>query len=167
MPAVVKVSPRIQKVIEESIAKVKTQGITLEEFNKRYPSEQFDVAIGGPIDNDTIELIRAHKSSKGGGIKHDQSKPPIHLLSGIADKATAEVLAFGAKKYAEHNWRKGMDWTRLLRAAKGHIQDFIDGEDKDPESGLSHLSHAACCIMFLQEYEQTHKELDNRYKKEV
>ena len=42
-----------------------------------------------------------------------------------------------------------------------------DGEDKDPESGLSHLAHAACCIMFLLEFEKTHPELDDRYKPNV
>ena len=101
-----------------------------------------------------------------GGIKHDQDKPPTHLLSNIAAKRTARVLEFGAKKYAEHNWRKGMEWHRLLRAARDHICDFIDGQDLDQESGLCHLDHAACCIMFLQEYLTTHPELDTRYKKE-
>jgi len=41
---------------------------------------------------------------------------------------------------------------------------FNDGEDKDPESGLSHLAHSLCCLMFLLEFEKTHPELDDRYK---
>ena len=77
---------------------------------------------------------------------------------------TAAVLAFGAEKYAEHNWRKGFVWSRPLSAAMRHITAFNAGEDKDPESGLSHLAHAACCIMFLLEFEKTRKELDDRYK---
>ena len=68
------------------------------------------------------------------------------------------------EKYAEHNWRKGFVWSRPLSAAMRHITAFNAGEDKDPESGLSHLAHAACCIMFLLEFEKTHKELDDRYK---
>jgi hypothetical protein len=74
------------------------------------------------------------------------------------------VLKFGADKYAEHNWRKGFAWSRPLAAAMRHLTAFNDGEDKDPESGLSHLAHAACCIMFLLEFEKTHKELDDRYR---
>jgi hypothetical protein len=77
---------------------------------------------------------------------------------------TAAVLKFGAIKYAEHNWRKGFAWSRPLAAAMRHILAFNAGEDKDPESGLSHLAHAACCIMFLLEFEKTHRELDDRYK---
>jgi hypothetical protein len=42
---------------------------------------------------------------------------------------------------------------------------YIGGEDKDPETGLSHIAHAACCLFFILEFEETHKEFDNRFKK--
>jgi hypothetical protein len=100
----------------------------------------------------------------GSALKFDDGKLPFHLLSTEAMNQTAAVLAFGAEKYAEHNWRKGFVWSRPLSAAMRHIAAFNAGEDKDPESGLSHLAHAACCIMFLLEFEKTHKELDDRYK---
>lgn len=101
---------------------------------------------------------------KGAALKFDQDKLPLHLLSTEAMNQTAAVLKFGAKKYAEHNWRKGFAWSRPLAAAMRHITAFNNGEDKDPESGLSHLAHCACCIMFLLEFEKTHPELDDRYK---
>ena len=97
-------------------------------------------------------------------VKFDSEKVPMHLLSGEALKQTAAVLDFGQKKYAAHNWRGGFDWSRVLGAAMRHIHAFNDGEDCDPESGLSHLAHASCCIMFLLEFEKTHPELDDRYK---
>lgn len=100
-------------------------------------------------------------------IKHDQDKLPLHLLSTEAMNQTAAVLAFGAQKYAEHNWRNGFTWSRPLSAAMRHITAFNAGEDRDPESGLSHLAHAACCIMFLLEFEKTHPHLDDRYKPTV
>ena len=100
----------------------------------------------------------------GTAIKFDQDKLPLHLLSTEAMNQTAAVLAFGAQKYAEHNWRNGFTWSRPLAAAMRHITAFNAGEDKDPESGLSHLAHAACCIMFLLEFEKTHPHLDDRYK---
>jgi len=101
---------------------------------------------------------------QGTALKFDDGKLPLHLLSTEAMNQTAAVLAFGAEKYAEHNWRKGFVWSRPLSAAMRHITAFNAGEDKDPESGLSHLAHAACCIMFLLEFEKTRKELDDRYK---
>jgi hypothetical protein len=97
-------------------------------------------------------------------LKYDEDKPPMNLLSREALEQTALVMAFGKQKYDAHNWRKGFQWSRPLSAAMRHIMAFNDGEDKDPESGLSHLAHAACCIMFLLEFEKTHKELDDRFK---
>ncbi len=101
------------------------------------------------------------------GIKHDQGKPDMSLLSNTALLKVAEVMSFGKNKYAAHNWRGGFAWSRLLAAAARHLYAFIGGEDKDPESGLSHLAHCACCLMFLLEFEDTKKELDDRYKKEI
>ncbi len=97
-------------------------------------------------------------------IKYDGEKPRLELLSPIALLQISKVLTAGAKKYADHNWRKGFKWSRLLGAALRHILAFMGGEDKDPETGLSHLAHAGCCIIFLLEHEATHKELDDRYK---
>ena len=107
-------------------------------------------------------------SNKGGSaMKFDGDKLPVNLLSTEALNQTAAVLKFGADKYHAHNWRDGFAWSRPLAAAMRHIMAFNDGEDKDPESGLSHLAHAACCIMFLLEFEKTHPELDDRYKVDV
>lgn len=122
--------------------------------------KQEDMSLTQQIEHNTVfgNLI------PDGAIKFDQDKMPMHLLSNEALLQTAAVLKFGANKYAEHNWRKGFQWSRPLSAAMRHIHAFNAGEDKDPESGLSHLAHAACCIMFLLEFEKTHPELDDRYK---
>ena len=122
--------------------------------------------VFGVPDNVQIpqETLDAIQKQFGTALKFDQDKLPLHLLSTEAMNQTAAVLAFGAQKYAAHNWRKGFAWSRPLAAAMRHITAFNAGEDKDPESGLSHLAHAACCIMFLLEFEKTHQELDDRYK---
>lgn len=103
-------------------------------------------------------------SEKAKGLKFDDGKAPLDLLSPKAMTEVAKVMAFGAKKYDKHNWRNGLAWSRLVGAALRHIEAFNDGQDKDPETGLSHIAHASCCLMFLLEYEQTHPELDDRYK---
>ena len=98
------------------------------------------------------------------GVKFDAGKVRTDLISPVAINELAKVLTFGAKKYADNNWRKGLQWSRVLGAALRHILAYMGGQDKDPETGLSHLAHAFCCLMFLLEYEITHKELDDRYK---
>lgn len=58
----------------------------------------------------------------------------------------ALVRMFGAKKYSRSNWKKGFFITRSCAAALRHIFSFLRGETNDPESGLSHLAHAVCCL---------------------
>lgn len=97
------------------------------------------------------------------GTKHDAGKAPIGLIPYESLIGTAEVLAFGAKKYAAHNWRGGFEWQRLIDAALRHLLAFNAGQDTDPESGLSHADHAACCIAFLQAHIKSGLGTDNRF----
>lgn len=99
------------------------------------------------------------------GIKHDQNKPDMSLISSIAITKIAEVMTYGKIKYSANNWRGGFIWSRPLAAAFRHLYAYLGGEDKDPETGLSHLAHSACCLMFLLEFEDTHPELDDRYRR--
>lgn len=98
------------------------------------------------------------------GVKHDAEKIQLDLLSARWILGVGQVLTFGARKYAAHNWRKGIKISRLLGAALRHIFAFLGGEDKDSETGLSHLYHASCCLMFASELHETHPELDDRFK---
>lgn len=97
-------------------------------------------------------------------VKFDTGKAPLGLIPRSALTAEAQVLAFGAKKYAKHNWRGGMDWSRMVDAALRHITAWNDGEDVDPETGISHLAHARCCLGFLIEYAEKGLGTDDRYK---
>ena len=97
------------------------------------------------------------------GVKFDAGKPPLSLVSRVALEEEARVMDFGAKKYGRDNWRKGMDFSRLTDAALRHIYAFADGEDKDKETGLSHLAHARCCLAFLLEYEGKKLGKDDRF----
>lgn len=99
-----------------------------------------------------------------GGVKHDSNKSRVDLISPIALEDLGMVLKHGAAKYGEHNWREGLAWSRLIGAALRHLLAFMRGEDLDPESGLSHVSHAMCNLMMLSEFGRTRKELDDRYR---
>lgn len=101
---------------------------------------------------------------KNTGIKHDAGKLPMSLIPVEAKRGLAAVLAFGAKKYHPHNWRGGMDWSRLMDAAYRHLDAFTAGEDDDPETGLSHIDHLQACAAFLSTYVKTGLGTDDRYK---
>ncbi len=86
-------------------------------------------------------------------IKADNDKPRMDFLLFRATIAVAQVLAFGARKYAAENWRKVDDTRRYTAAALRHVFAHMKGEKLDPESGLPHLACAACSLMFILELE--------------
>jgi Domain of unknown function (DUF5664) len=84
------------------------------------------------------------------GQKFDQGKARLDLVPWGAVMAVATVLTFGAIKYGPNSWQKverfeGRYFAALLR----HLVAWLRGERCDPESGLQHLAHAACCLLFL------------------
>ena len=96
------------------------------------------------------------------GIKYDSAKPKMNLLPPKAILEVAKVLTFGAEKYDAENWRKLDDLqNRYTAGALRHIFAHMDGEELDPETNLSHLAHALCCLLFKLEIE-----LEERIKKE-
>ena len=88
------------------------------------------------------------------GIKYDSEKPKMNLLPPKAIVEVAKVLTFGAEKYDAENWRKLDDLqNRYTAGALRHIFAHMDGEQLDPETGLSHMAHALCCLLFKLEIE--------------
>jgi len=103
-------------------------------------------------------------ASQCGGKKFDEGKVRVDLLPSESLFAVAEVLTFGASKYGEHNWRKGMAWSRLYAAAQRHMMKWNAGETHDEESGKNHLAHACVNLLMLLSYEKSCRELDDRFK---
>ena len=97
-------------------------------------------------------------------VKDDDDKPRIDLLPPEMLLGTAEVMAYGAKKYSANNWAHGADWSRYYSAMMRHMLAFWSGEDNDDESGLSHLHHASCCLSFLVAYQARDIGNDDRLK---
>ena len=87
-----------------------------------------------------------------GGWKNDQEKVRTDLLPIDGLMEEAQVWTFGAKKYEPRNWEKGLAWSRPYGALLRHIWAWWSGEEFDPETGISHLAHASCCIRMLQCY---------------
>nr|WP_277987365.1 dATP/dGTP diphosphohydrolase domain-containing protein [Halomonas litopenaei] len=89
------------------------------------------------------------------GLKYDSEKPRTDLL--ISDmpralEAVSQVLTFGAEKYSPGNWQyvENAD-SRYLAAALRHEMALARGEQNDPETGVHHLAHVACCVLFRLE----------------
>jgi hypothetical protein len=84
------------------------------------------------------------------GTKLDVEKARWDLLPVEAVRQIVDVLTFGARKYAPDNWRVVPDARRRYYAATlRHLTAWWEGETRDPESGMRHLAHAGCCVLFL------------------
>lgn len=86
------------------------------------------------------------------GTKYDVGKPRMDLIPPRTLEVIAAVFAFGAEKYGDYNWYKGIKYSRIFAAIMRHLWAYWRGEDLDPESGLSHLAHAGCGIFMLTEF---------------
>ena len=102
-------------------------------------------------------------------IKHGRSegKPRMSLVPPNALRQVAAVMTYGERKYAAWNYLSGagLPFSDYLDAAERHLNAFNCNEENDTESGLSHLAHAACCILMLMEMQAVHPEQDDRFKR--
>lgn len=111
-----------------------------------------------------LESLRPNDDKAAGGVKADLGKVRYELVPPEGIEAVAHILGFGAAKYGERNWEKGMDWSRPFGACLRHLYAWWSGEDKDADTGKSHLWHAACNIFFLLVYEKRGIGRDDRHK---
>ena len=93
-------------------------------------------------------------------------KAPMWLLPPVALEQTAWVAKLGAEKYGPFNWRKtGVCATTYVSAIMRHLNAWRDGEDLDPESGISHIAHIATSCNILMDAEACGTLQDDRNKR--
>tara|TARA_R110000868_G_scaffold51691_1_gene163394 strand:- start:159 stop:518 length:360 start_codon:yes stop_codon:yes gene_type:complete len=91
------------------------------------------------------------------GTKLDTGKPRWSLLPAGTISMVLQVLEYGAAKYEVDNWMHVKDHRRrYYDAAMRHINAWLD-EPNDPESGLHHLAHACCCLLYLMWFDMEKK----------
>ena len=107
-------------------------------------SDLLDKLKAKKVANDATRVaseVRITDPNTGG--QKGQKPERFELLPAAALQEIARVYAFGAKKYADHNWAKGYDWGLSIGALERHVVEFKKCNDLDNESGLHHLAHAA------------------------
>ncbi len=69
----------------------------------------------------------------------------------------------GARKYGRHNYRvAGVRASVYIDAAKGHIDQWWEGEDLDEESRLNHIIKAIASLAVLRDAMIQNKWVDDR-----
>ena len=95
-------------------------------------------------------------------------KAPMHLIPPYALEQTAWVHKLGSEKYGPYNWRKtGVCATTYVSAIMRHLNAWRDGEDLDPESGISHIAHIISSCNILLDAAHCGTLQDDRNKKPV
>lgn len=118
-----------------------------------------NITITTPFNTDTTILYYSDTNCESNvaqntAIKFDSNKPDWSLLPVQSVEEIIKVLQFGAKKYAAWNFAngEGLSYSRVLNSLLRHIFAFMRGENIDPETGLSHIAHAGCNVLFLLHY---------------
>jgi hypothetical protein len=97
-------------------------------------------------------LIQESQTATTGGRKFDGDKLRYGLIPTKALQETVHVLTLGAQKYEPDNWKHVPDsQNRYFDALMRHLWSWKSGEQNDQETGINHLAHAACNILFILE----------------
>ena len=80
------------------------------------------------------------------------AKVPLSVVSAPVLMEIGLGMMEGARKYRRHNYRiAGVRASVYYDAAMRHLMGWWEGEDIDPDSGLSHVSKALACLTVLRD----------------
>lgn len=116
-----------------------------------------------PTTSDLLRILAGDADEENPKDRIGATKPPLHLIPPAAEILEAVVMGLGAAKYGPFNWRTAnVKATIYIAAAKRHLLQWLDGQDDDPESGVSHLAHARACLGILLDALATGHLVDDR-----
>jgi hypothetical protein len=80
------------------------------------------------------------------------TKPPSSTLSQAVTAELGVAMLEGACKYGRHNYRViGVRASVYYDATRRHLDKWWEGEDDDPDSGLSHITKAMSSLAVLRD----------------
>ena len=85
--------------------------------------------------------------------KDTTGKLDLTLVEPDFIRAVAKVREYGMAKYGDRDNWKTVPIEAFRAAAYRHWLAYLSGEEVDSESGLTHLEHCACNLMFLMDKE--------------
>lgn len=91
------------------------------------------------------------------------AKAPMSTLSGPVIMEVGLATMEGARKYGRHNWRASpVKASIYYDAALRHMIAWYEGEDVDPDSGLSHIAKAMAGLHILRDAQIRDTLVDDR-----
>lgn len=119
--------------------------------------------VPNDVDN---EIPVTEEELAAGGTRADRGKPRVDLIPAEVLLEIARIYTHGAEKYSEHNWSRGMNYSRMYSSLQRHLLKFWAGETNDPDSGEHHLTCVAFGVLGLLYFElhrDAYHAFDDRY----
>lgn len=90
-------------------------------------------------------------------------KAPMSTVSAAVMAEVGVAMLEGAAKYGRHNYRAvGVRGSVYYDATMRHLMSWWEGEDLDPDSGLSHITKAIASLVVLRDSMVQGKLVDDR-----
>lgn len=91
------------------------------------------------------------------------TKPPMSTVSKLVMAEVGVAMLEGAMKYGRHNYR-GTDVLAsiYIDAAGRHLDAWYEGQELDPDSGMSHLTKAIASLTVLRDAQIVGTMIDDR-----
>jgi hypothetical protein len=90
-------------------------------------------------------------------------KAPISVVPAPVIAEIGLGMLEGARKYGRHNYRvAGIRYSVYYDASMRHLMAWWEGQDADPDSGLSHITKALCTLVVLRDAMLSGKFTDDR-----
>ena len=90
-------------------------------------------------------------------------KAPLSCVPASVLLETGTAMLEGASKYGRHNYRAvGVRASVYYDATMRHMMQWWEGEDIDPDSGLSHVTKAIASLVVLRDAMIQQKLTDDR-----
>lgn len=118
--------------------------------------------------NDSHEMLTFHPL--GNDAKQTNPKDMVGVRKAPMSTVPANVLAEigvamleGASKYGRHNYRAvGVRGSVYYDGTMRHLMDWWEGQDLDPDSGMSHITKAITSLVVLRDAMLQGKFTDDR-----
>ena len=90
-------------------------------------------------------------------------KAPMSTVSGPVIAEVGVAMLEGARKYGRHNYRDSKVRASVYYdAAMRHLMAYYEGQDIDPDSGISHITKAIAGLVVLRDAEIQGQLVDDR-----
>lgn len=130
------------------------------------PHTNFDKMCSGfaPFDP-PIEKLTEAKGINPKEIAGSKKPSTWSVMPRWVTLAVGRVMSVGAAKYGAFNYREtNISASVYQDAMERHLQLWFDGEDDDPETGVSHLASVIASCSLLMDAQMTGKLHDDRQK---